>query len=307
MSDTSASRDGSDVTSALAVRRLSVRLGGSQILHDVSLQVAAGSTLVVLGQSGCGKTTLLKAIAGLAPVEQGEVHLDGRDITTAAIRDRSIMYLDQEPLLFEHLNVFENVAFSMRMKGGSDSEIREAVSELLVATGLSDHALKRQHQLSGGQKQRVAFARAILARPRLLLLDEPFASLDSQTRCQMQDLFAVLRRHHQLTSIFVTHDVREALTVGQSFAAMTPEFQLFADRETFVQSRRPACWVSWHFGSLWQRRRRGRAKVDTKKGSDFRQNLSIRRCPTASRRSYTEGPVGLPPQVETSLPQESVA
>ncbi|MFN9721403.1 MAG: ABC transporter ATP-binding protein [Planctomycetota bacterium] len=236
MSDTSALRDGSDVASALAVRRLSVRLGGSQILQDVSLQVAAGSTLVVLGQSGCGKTTLLKAIAGLVSVEHGEVHLDGKDITAAAIRDRSIIYLDQEPLLFEHLNVFENVAFSMRMKGGSDSDIYEAVSELLVATGLSVLALKRQHQLSGGQKQRVAFARAILARPRLLLLDEPFASLDSQTRCQMQDLFAVLRRQHQLTSIFVTHDVREALTVGQSFAAMTPELQLFADRETFVQS-----------------------------------------------------------------------
>lgn len=243
---------------ALSVQALTVCLGQVHILKDLSLDVNAGRTLVVLGQSGCGKTTLLKAIAGLLPLERGNICLAGHDITLASVRDRGALYLDQEPLLFEHLPMFENIAFPMRMQKHSEADIRSAVGELLSAIELQDDSGKYPHQLSGGQKQRVAFARAILARPKLLLLDEPFGSLDSRTRGQMQTLFAELSSRFQLTSIFVTHDVKEALIVGDQFASMSPRLQLYPDRQSFMSD--PASGVAEEL-AFWGRAAKGSKEV----------------------------------------------
>ncbi len=221
--------------SGLCVRQISAGFGATQILKDVSLNVATGNTLVVLGESGCGKTTLLRAIAGLIPISSGEVELRSRMISLLPPYDREVLYLDQEPLLFEHLSVFENIAFPLRMKKAPEQTIQSAVRELLVATDLLPHAAKREGQLSGGQKQRVAFGRAILARPQLLLLDEPFCSLDSRTRSHMQSLFAELSQRYSLTSIFVTHDVREALVVGHQFGRMADGvLSVYHDRQSFI-------------------------------------------------------------------------
>ena len=202
----------------LTVNGLGIALGGRAILRNVSLRLGAGQTLVILGSSGCGKSTLLKCIAGLLRPDCGEISVAGGG--TAGGGYPESLYLDQEPLLFEHLNVFANAAFALRMRRVPVRELTQRVEELLERAGLSAEAGKFPRQLSGGQKQRVAFVRALLARPRLLLMDEPFASLDAQTRLKMQAIFRSLAEHHQMTTVFVTHDVREALTLGTVFGRL---------------------------------------------------------------------------------------
>lgn len=201
-------------TCVLRVRGLSIQLGGRPILRDVNLTLAEAETLVVLGSSGCGKSTLLKCLAGLLRPAAGTVAVSG------SVAGPISLYLDQEPLLFEHLNVFENAAFALRLRRTAEAEVRREVGQLLELTGLESEVRKSVWQLSGGQKQRLAFVRALLARPRLLLMDEPFASLDAQTRLNMQAIFRSLAEQHQMTTVFVTHDVREALTLGTVFGRL---------------------------------------------------------------------------------------
>jgi len=149
-----------------------------------------------------------------------------------------VIYLDQEPLLFEHLSVAENIGFSMRLQKRPVAEVSRAVDEMVAAIDLRGHEHKREWQLSGGQKQRVAFARALLAHPRLLLLDEPFCSLDSKTRGQMQTLFHDLSERFGLTSVFVTHDVKEALIIGSRFARMSGGvLSVYPNQHAFINDR----------------------------------------------------------------------
>lgn len=220
---------------ALEVRGLTAGYGALTVVRSVTLSVPRGATLVILGDSGCGKTTLLKALAGLIPISDGSIELESRPVHTLPPGRREIVYLDQEPLLFEHLSVADNIGFALQLKHAAAAEIDRDVRELLAAIDLADFGPKRESQLSGGQKQRVAFARAVLARPRLLLLDEPFSNLDARTRAQMQALFAELSRRFALTSIFVTHDVKEALVVGTHFARMSQAtLCVYPDRQAFV-------------------------------------------------------------------------
>lgn len=220
----------------LDVRNLTMTYGEVDVLRGVRLQVASSATFVILGDSGCGKTTLLRILAGLLQPTQGEISLASQDLLPLAPRDRGVVYLDQETLLFEHLNVFENIAFAMRLRKADPALIRTRVDEMLQRMDLIDHAYKKSWRLSGGQKQRVAFARAILASPRLLLLDEPFCSLDGRTRQVMQDLFRQTCEQYQITSLFVTHDVKEALCVGSHFALMDDgRLRTFPDRASFIQ------------------------------------------------------------------------
>jgi putrescine transport system ATP-binding protein len=222
----------------LDVQGLSAAYGAQPILKSVSFQLSAGQTMVVLGESGCGKTTLLRALAGLVEIDDGRILLNQRLVSELSPRERGIIYLDQEPLLFEHLTVAENIAFAMRLKREPAERIQAAVHEMLDAIELREHAGKRDWQLSGGQKQRVAFARAVLARPELLLLDEPFCSLDGRTRSQMQTLFATISQRFRLTSVFVTHDVKESLIVGDQFARMSGgELFLYRSRDAFTGDR----------------------------------------------------------------------
>jgi len=202
----------------LTVRELSKQFGGQSVLRDISLALNQGDVLAVLGRSGCGKTTLLKILAGLEAPDAGALALHGQDLRPVPPNARQMVYLYQEPLLFPHLTVFENVAFGLRIRHVAKAEIDQQVRELLDELDLGAHAKKAPNQLSGGQRQRVSFGRALIIRPRLLLLDEPFGNLDAQTRADMQQLFLRVSRQHQITSLFVTHDSREALTVGSRFA-----------------------------------------------------------------------------------------
>lgn len=218
----------------LVVRNLYVSYKKA-ILRNLHLELSQGETLVVLGQSGCGKTTLLKAIAGMLRAEQGEILLQGVSIESLTAKDRKIIYLDQEPLLFDHLNIFENIAFPLRIKKLSESVIREQTEDLLSLIEMSNHAKKQSWEISGGQKQRVAFARAIQAEPKVLLLDEPFCSLDDRTRNIMQETYRKLHHQFNFSAIFVTHDVREALSVGDRFALMSDgRMKFYQTKQDFI-------------------------------------------------------------------------
>jgi putrescine transport system ATP-binding protein len=223
-------------SSRLVVTDLAVAYGDQMVLDRLSLCVEAGSTLVVLGESGCGKTTLLRALAGAISIKTGAIIWDDVDLTAVSPQQRGVIYLDQEPLLFEHLTVAENLGFALELRRVPRAEKERSVQQMLLALELQAHAGKREWELSGGQRQRVAFGRALLARPRLLLLDEPFCSLDGKTRGQMQQLFARMSREHSLTSIFVTHDVKEAVVIGDSFARMQASMLIqYPSRESFLR------------------------------------------------------------------------
>ncbi len=223
----------------LRVEHLAKSFQDEPVLRDVSLTLDAHHTLSVLGRSGCGKTTLLKGIAGLLPLERGEVFLDERCITHLPPQHRNVIYLYQEPLLFPHLNVFENIVFGLRLRGLGDGLIAARADEMIESLELTPHTRKRPDQLSGGQRQRVACGRALIIQPALLLLDEPFSNLDPDIRGAMQQLFKRVAQQLAITSIFVTHDLKESLLVGDRFAHLEAgRLHVYDSREAFIADTR---------------------------------------------------------------------
>ena len=204
----------------LQIQHIHRSYGAEQVLEDLSLTLEARQMLSILGRSGSGKTTLLKIIAGLEQADSGAVWLAGEPLDPVPANERNVVYLYQEPLLFPHLNVFENVAFGLRLRKLPAAEVANRVKQLLEELDLSGHARKMPHQLSGGQRQRVSFGRALIVQPRLLLLDEPFGALDPETRAGMQQLLKRITTEHRITSLFVTHDLKEAIRMGDAFAWM---------------------------------------------------------------------------------------
>ncbi len=203
---------------------LTKRFGSFVAVDDVSLSVPDGELVALLGPSGSGKTSLLRMIAGLESADSGQVLLGGEDATRRGVRERRVGFVFQHYALFRHMSVFENVAFGLRVRPRAtrppEAELRARVLELLRLVQLDWLAERLPSQLSGGQRQRVALARALAVEPRLLLLDEPFGSLDAQVR---QELRRWLRRLHDqlhVTSLFVTHDQEEALEVADRVVVM---------------------------------------------------------------------------------------
>ena len=194
--------------------------GSSTVLGGVNLGVAQGEFVSLLGPSGCGKTTLLRIVAGLLGVDRGTVKLDGQDITALPPHKRDVGVVFQNYALFPHLTVAENVAFGLKARRRTAADTREAVKKFLELVHLSDFADHSVRVLSGGQQQRVAVARALAVRPKLLLLDEPFSALDRKLRETMQIDLRRLLRELGTTSVFVTHDQDEALTMSDRIAVM---------------------------------------------------------------------------------------
>jgi len=219
----------------VTVEALAKRFGAERVLDRVGFTLERESILAILGRSGGGKTTLLKILAGLVPADCGRFLLDGRDLTTVPPEQRQVVYLYQEPLLFPHLSVRENLVFGLRLRRLDGAAMRARIAPLIERLGLGDHLEKMPAQLSGGQRQRVAFGRALAIQPPLLLLDEPFGSLDATTRAEMQKLFREVARQVTITAIFVTHDVKEALIVGDRFGHLAGgQLRLFTDAAAFV-------------------------------------------------------------------------
>jgi spermidine/putrescine ABC transporter ATP-binding subunit len=196
------------------------RYGNDLGLKPLDLQVPPGELLALLGPSGCGKTTLLRLIAGLIEPSQGKIEIRGRDVTRVPAHRRDVGLVFQNYALFPHITVWQNVAFGLRMRGMPKAEIRRLVDETLEVVQLGRLGGRLPAQLSGGQQQRVAVARALVLKPAVLLLDEPFAALDKALRDQMQIELRNLQRRLNITSIFVTHDQDEALTISDRIAVM---------------------------------------------------------------------------------------
>jgi osmoprotectant transport system ATP-binding protein len=206
------------VSPLVSFRQVSARIGQKDILRDLSFDVEAGETLVLLGRSGSGKTTALKMVNGLLLPSAGEVSIEGVPTTAwDLIRlRRRIGYVIQEAGLFPHFTVGANVGLVPRLEGWSTADIDSRVQDLLTQIGLPPTQFTTRHprELSGGQRQRVGIARALAANPPLLLLDEPFGALDPVTRVELQHMFIDLRDTSGKTALLVTHDVREALLLG---------------------------------------------------------------------------------------------
>ena len=208
----------------IELQHLTKQYGERVAVRDLSLTVAEGELLVLLGGSGSGKTTTLKMINRLIEPSAGSVLVDGRDVAELAPHDlrRRIGYAFQQVGLFPHMTVGENVGVTPALLGWTEDTIRRRVDELLALVELDPDETRdrRPDQLSGGQQQRVGVARALAARPRLMLLDEPFGALDPLTRHRLQESFVRIRRELGLTAVFVTHDMVEALVLGDRIAVM---------------------------------------------------------------------------------------
>lgn len=220
----------------IEVKNVSKSFGGEHVLKDVQFEHPRRQTLSILGESGSGKSTLLKIIAGLVSGYDGQILLDGTAVDHLKPRDRGAVYLYQEPLLFPHLTVEGNIAFGLEIKGESPDTIERETERMIGQLKLNGQSQKYPHQLSGGQKQRVAFGRAFIIHPKILLLDEPFASLDPGTRQKMQVLFKEIAEKEKITSLFVTHDLKEALMTGDRFGMMiNGKLKVYENREAFIE------------------------------------------------------------------------
>lgn len=204
----------------LELAGLSKSYGAQRAVSEVSLTIDLGRLVCFLGPSGCGKTTLLRMIAGLETPSAGSIRLDGRDLTDMPAHLRNFGMVFQALALFPHLSVEDNIAYSLRLRGKTRKERREVVRELLELVHLPDVARRRVDQLSGGQRQRVAIARALAAEPRLFLMDEPLSALDQKLREHLQIEIRQLQQALKITTIFVTHDQHEAMTIADEVVIM---------------------------------------------------------------------------------------
>ena len=209
-----------DAAAFLRIENLTKRFGTFEALRDVSLSIEKGELVCFLGPSGCGKTTLLRAIAGLDIQSEGRIWQDGREISNLPPEERDFGIVFQSYALFPNLTIERNVGYGLENRGESREEVTKKVADLLALVGLADQGKKHPAQLSGGQQQRVALARALATSPGLLLLDEPLSALDAKVRAHLRHEIKDLQRRIGVTTILVTHDQEEALTMADRIVVM---------------------------------------------------------------------------------------
>lgn len=209
---------------SIQVKNIDKHFGGFHALKNISLDFPEGELVALLGPSGCGKTSLLRIIAGLESADSGQVLLEGSDATDVHVRHRQVGFVFQHYALFRHMTVFDNVAFGLRVRPRanrpSETEIKKRVTRLLDLVQLGFLADRYPAQLSGGQRQRIALARALAVEPRVLLLDEPFGALDAKVRKELRRWLRNLHDELHITSIFVTHDQEEAMSISDEIVVM---------------------------------------------------------------------------------------
>lgn len=194
--------------------------GEESVLQGISLSIAGGEFITFLGSSGCGKTTTLRIIAGLESPDEGQVFLDGKDVTNLEPNDRDVNTVFQNYALFPHMTVEENVGYGLKLKKVAKGEIKKKVSHMLELVQLSGYEKRKPSELSGGQRQRVAIARALVNNPKVLLLDEPLGALDLQLRRAMQHELKRLQKKLGITFVYITHDQEEAINMSDRIAVM---------------------------------------------------------------------------------------
>jgi sulfate transport system ATP-binding protein len=208
----------------IEIRNLNKRFGATVVCDQLNLDIPAGELVALLGPSGSGKTTLLRIIAGLEVPDSGHVLFHGEDATNTSVRERNVGFVFQHYALFNHMTIFENVAFGLRVRPKerrpSDQALKAKVTDLLELVQLDWVADRYPHQLSGGQRQRIALARALAVEPKVLLLDEPFGALDAKVRKELRRWLRRLHDEMHVTSVFVTHDQDEAMEVADRVVVM---------------------------------------------------------------------------------------
>ncbi len=204
----------------IQLENVSVAFDGEKVLDNLSLSIKDKEFVTLLGPSGCGKTTTLRIIAGFIEPDSGNLYFDGKRINDIPPYKRQVNTVFQRYALFPHLNVFENIAFGLRLKKLPDAEIRKKVFDMLELVNLKGYASRKVGNLSGGQQQRVAIARALVNNPRVLLLDEPLAALDLKLRKDMQNELKRIQQQSNITFVYVTHDQEEALSMSDTVVVM---------------------------------------------------------------------------------------
>ncbi|UPA28221.1 MAG: ABC transporter ATP-binding protein [Verrucomicrobiota bacterium] len=204
----------------ITIRDLVKAFAGNTVLNHIDLQVQAGELFFLLGPSGCGKTTLLRTIAGFYTADRGKIFFGKKDVTRLPAHKRKTGMVFQSYALWPHMTVEQNVAFGLQQKGEKKATIAREVQEALEIVQMSAYASRKPNELSGGQQQRVALARALVVRPKCLLLDEPLSNLDAQLRNEMRVEIRKICKQYELTSIYVTHDQKEALSIADRIAVL---------------------------------------------------------------------------------------
>ncbi len=250
----------------LEVQSLSKSFADTLVIGNCSFYTETGQSMSVLGRSGCGKTTLLKILAGLIAPDAGKVLIDGEDITDTPAHLRHMVYLPQEALLFPHLDVCENIAFGLRVRKKPNRVITDEVRKMLNQIGLSDKIHSRPHELSGGERRRVSFGRSLITQPAVLLLDEPFENLDPETRTDMQKLYRKLSVDYHITSVFVTHNLKEAIVMGDRISTLrNGQLHTYEDVHSFIND--PASGASDEM-AFWNQFSE-RSTLDNENSSEF--------------------------------------
>lgn len=231
------------------LEHLTKTFGDVKAVDNVTLLVEHGEFLVLLGPSGCGKTTTLRCVAGLERVDGGRVIIDGTDVTQLAPGKRGVSMVFQSYAVFPHLRVFDNIAFGLRLKKTPVDETEERVGKAAELLGLEELLDRFPHQLSGGQKQRVAVARAIVVNPEVLLMDEPLSNIDALLRLKMRAELKLLQRKLGATTIYVTHDQVEAMSIGDRIAVMNEGKIVQCDRPTSIYEKPADTFVGGFIGT----------------------------------------------------------
>jgi spermidine/putrescine transport system ATP-binding protein len=226
----------------LRLEGITKRFGPVEVLRGLDLSVNQGEFITLLGSSGCGKTTTIRIIAGLEEADGGRVFLEGQDVTFLEPDKRNVNMVFQNYALFPHMNVEQNIGYSLKLKGRPRAEIKTTVAEALALVRLSGYEKRMPDELSGGQRQRVAVARAVVNRPKVLLLDEPLGALDLQLRRQMQIELKRLQQRLGITFIYITHDQEEALTMSDRIAVMrNGRFEQIGSAVDVYDRPKPGC------------------------------------------------------------------
>ena len=233
----------------LEVAHLAKSFGDTPVFSDISFDIRQGEFITLLGPSGCGKSTLLRSLAGLVPPDTGQIRVAGEDITWLKPQQRGIGMVFQSYALFPNLTVAGNIAFGLRMQKLDKGEIARRVAEAVELVGLTGREHHHPARLSGGQRQRVALARALVVRPRILLLDEPLSALDAPIRKRLREQIRAIQQQLGLTTVFVTHDQEEALTLSDRIFVMNQGSIVQADTAEAVYTRPASDFVAGFMGS----------------------------------------------------------
>jgi putrescine transport system ATP-binding protein len=284
----------SAATAAPYVRidRLTKRFGEFVAVDQVSLEIPRGEIFCLLGGSGCGKTTLLRMLAGFETPSEGAVYIDGVDVTRVPPYERPVNMMFQSYALFPHMTVAQNVAFGLRQDGVARAEIASRVAELLALVKLDGYELRKPHQLSGGQRQRVALARALVKRPKLLLLDEPLGALDKKLREHTQFELVNLQEKLGVTFVIVTHDQEEAMTLAARIGVMRAGQILQVGTPTDIYEFPNSRYVADFIGSV--------NLTDGRLVEDAPDHVRID-CPQFGATVYVDHGVSSPPDAQVSV------